>query len=109
MIKFYDSEADLPHGMEYVKDNVVFFKSVTEGKLDNHVNEVLENIDGSVYFNQRLFKSKFGETLSWDKLSTGGMTALNIVYNKDKAFWLGECGVNALCTIKLLQEGNAVW
>lgn len=81
--------------------------NVTYNKLDERVAGLLANTDGAVYLNSSQFTDKYGVTVPWLNLSTGGMTILNIFYNEDCCFDTLECGRNALTDLKNLKHGRA--
>lgn len=107
MLHLYNDKQDIPEGIEYVRDNVQFFMDVTYNKLDERVNGLLKNTDGAVYLNPEQFTDKWGNTVSWLDLSTGGKTVLNIFYNENYCFDTLECGRNALTDLKNLRQGRA--
>lgn len=107
MLHLYSDKIAIPEGCEYILDNLEFFKRVTYHMLDEKVNGVLNQTDGAVYLNSTQFMDKFGNTVPWINLSTGGMTVLNVLYHSDKfCFDTLECGRNALTDLKNLKEGR---
>lgn len=105
-LQFYMNEFSLPEGCEIITDNRKFFVNVTMDKLDNRVNGLLEHTDKAVYRDSIMFTDKFGYSVPWRCLSTGGMTVLNVFYNPDKIFRTEECGLNAIEDILLLNQGS---
>lgn len=97
MITIYKNKKDIPHDMEYIELNDVFFNQNTAAKLDEQTNEIVEKIDEAKLLSKYKIESKFnGVTLDVDCLSTGCKTVLNVLYFPDKVFCLKECGDNAL-------------
>lgn len=97
MITIYKNKKDIPHDMEYIELNDVFFNQNTAAKLDERTKEIVEKIDEAKLLSKYKIESKFnGVTLDVDCLSTGCKTVLNVLYFPDKVFCLKECGDNAL-------------
>lgn len=97
MITIYKNKKDIPHDMEYIELNDVFFNQNTAAKLDERTKEIVERIDEAKLLSKYKIESKFnGVTLDVDCLSTGCKTVLNVLYFPDKVFCLKECGDNAL-------------
>lgn len=105
MLHLYSNPEFRPEGTEYVRDNEEFFRNVTVYKVDSRVNGLLKNTDGAVYQDEFYFRDKFGCSVPWECLSTGGKTVLNVFYNPDVCFDTIECGMNALTDMKNLREG----
>ena len=93
--------------MELVVMNDIYFNQMTVSLLDDRAKEIIWQIDRSDMLSPFSISSRFdGTVLNIDKLSTGCKTALNVLYNPDKAFDIRECGDNALDVIYSLPEGN---
>lgn len=100
MLHLYSDKECIPEGIKYIRDNVRYFIDVTINKLDSRVDKLLPLTDGAVYLNKDYFTDKYGCSVPWIDLSTGGMTLLNIFYNDDCCFDTLECGRNALTDLK---------
>lgn len=107
MLHLYSDKDCIPDDIMYVRDNVKFFAETTVDKLDERVDALLRLTDGAKYFNKYYFIDKFGCSVPWIGLSTGGKTILNIFYNEDCCFDTLECGKNALTDLKNLSVGRA--
>lgn len=76
-------------------------------KFDDFVKRMIREIDKSEYIGDFRIKSRFGDyTVLIDKLSTGCKTVINIYSMIDRAFFIGECGKNALERIFSLKQGK---
>ena len=107
MITIYKNKKDIPHDMEYIELNDIFFNKITVLKLDNRAREIIEKIDGAKQLSKYKIESKFnGVTLDIDCLSTGCKSVLNVMYFPEKVFCLKECGENALEFMYALEEGH---
>lgn len=106
MISIYKNKKYIPHNMEYVELNDVFFNQNTVTRLDERAKEIVEQIDEAKLVSKYKIESKFnGVTLDVDCLSTGCKTVLNVLYFPDKVFCLKECGENALEILYHLEQG----
>lgn len=106
MITIYKNKNDIPHYMEYIELNDIFFNQKTALKLDDYGQKIIEQIDESKLIGKYKILSKFNEVaLDVDCLSTGCKTALNVLYFPDKVFCLKECGENALEVIYSMENG----
>lgn len=106
MITIYKNKNDIPHYMEYIELNDIFFNQNTALKLDGYGQKIIEQIDESKLIGKYKILSKFNEVaLDVDCLSTGCKTALNVLYFPDKVFCLKECGENALEVIYSMENG----
>ncbi len=106
MITIYKNKNDIPHYMEYIELNDIFFNQNTALKLDDYGQKIIEQIDESKLIGKYKILSKFNEVaLDVDCLSTGCKTALNVLYFPDKVFCLKECGENALEVIYSMENG----
>lgn len=107
MITIYKNKKDIPHEMEYVELNDVFFNKNTVTKLDERAKKIVAQIDEVKLVGKYKIESKFsGVTLDVDCLSTGCKTVLNVLYFPDKVFCLKECGDNALEILYHLEQGS---
>lgn len=107
MITIYKNRNDIPHDMEYIELNDVFFNQNTVAKLDERAKKIVEEIDEAKLLSKYKIESKFnGVTLDVDCLSTGCKTVLNVLYFPDKVFCLKECGDNALEVLYGLEGGS---
>lgn len=107
MLHLYSDKECIPKGVKYIRDNVRYFIDVTINKLDSRVDKLLPLTDCAVYLNKDYFTDKYGCSVPWIDLSTGGMTLLNIFYNDDCCFDTLECGRNALTDLKNFSVGRA--
>lgn len=106
MITIFKNKKDIPHTMEYVELNDIFFNKQTVLKLDGQAEKIIEQIDGAKMITKYKIASRFnGVTLDIDCLSTGCKTVLNVLYFPDKVFCLKECGENALELLYRLEDG----
>lgn len=107
MITIFKNKKDIPHDMEYVELNDIYFNQNTALKLDEKAEKIIDIIDGAKLISKFKIRSKFNDiVLDVDKLSAGCKTALNVLYNPDKVFCLKECGNNALEILFDFQVGN---
>lgn len=107
MITIFKNKKDIPHTLEYVELNDIFFNKQTVLKLDGRAERIIEQIDGARLISKYKIESRFnGVTLDIDCLSTGCKTVLNVLYFSDKVFCLKECGENALEILYHLEAGN---
>jgi len=107
VITIFKNKKDIPHDMEYVELNDIYFNQNTALKLDEMAEKIIETIDGAKLISKFKIRSKFNDiVLDVDKLSAGCKTALNVLYNPDKVFCLKECGNNALEILFDFQVGN---
>lgn len=106
MITIFKDKKDIPHNMEYIELNDIYFNKYTVLKLDERAKDIIKKIDGSEQIGRYKIKSKFnGVTLDIDCLSTGCKIVLNVLYSQDKVFCLKECGENALEILFHLENG----
>lgn len=97
MITIFKDKKDIPHDMEYVELNDVFFNQNTVSVLDERAEKIIATVDASKLIGKYKIQSRFNEVvLDIDKLSAGCKTVLNVLYFPDKVFCLKECGNNAL-------------
>lgn len=107
MLTIYKNKKDIPHDMEYIELNDVFFNQNTVLKLDEKANRIIERIDEAKLVSKFKIASKYnGVILDIDCLSTGCKTVLNVLYFPDKVFCLKECGDNALELLYGLEQGS---
>lgn len=107
MITIYKNKDDIPHTMDYIELNDIFFNKYTVNHLDSKANAIVKTIDNANLLGKYKISSKFnGVTLDIDCLSTGCKTVLNVLYFPDKVFCMKECGGNALEVLYSLNEGN---
>lgn len=107
MITIFKNKNDIPHDVEYVELNDIYFNQNTARKLDDRAQKVIGIIDQAKLISQYKICSKFNNiVLDVDKLSAGCKTVLNVLYNPDKVFCLKECGNNALEMLYNLEAGN---
>ncbi len=106
MITIYKNKNDIPHNMEYVELNDLFFNQNTASRLDDHAKKLIKQIDDSELISKYKIVSGFnGATVDVDCLSTGCKTVLNVMYFPKTVFCLKECGENALEILYSLEEG----
>ncbi|GFI11009.1 MAG: DUF4869 domain-containing protein [Lachnospiraceae bacterium] len=106
MITIYKNKTDIPHEMEYVELNDVYFNQKTAARLDEKANRIVELIDEAKLLGKYKIESKFnGVVLDVDRLSTGCKTVLNVLYFPEKVFCMKECGDNALEVLYSLERG----
>lgn len=107
MITIFKNKKDIPHDMEYVELNDIFFNQNTAASLDDKAKKIIQIVDEAQLISKYKIRSRFDDTiLDIDKLSTGCKTVLNVIYNPDKVFCLKECGNNALEVLYGLTLGN---
>lgn len=107
MITIFKNKSDIPHDMEYVEWNDIYFNQNTARQLDDRAQKVIGIIDQAKLIGKYKICSKFNDiVLDVDKLSAGCKTVLNVLYNPDKVFCLKECGNNALEVLYNLDAGN---
>ncbi len=107
MITIFRDKKDIPHDMEYIELNDVFFNQNTGAVLDERAEKIIEQIDASRLLSKYKICSRFDHAaLNIDKLSAGCKTVLNVLYYPDKVFCLKECGNNALEVLYSLESGN---
>ena len=75
---------------------------------DPIISHLIKEIDNGIPKDKNNFKAKNGDNISYDYLSTGCKTAINIYCNPDKWFDTVECGNNAILEILKLPKGKAV-
>ena len=106
VITIYKNKKDIPHKMEYIELNDVFFNQNTAARLDDQAKRIVEQIDEARLLGKYKIESKFnGVMLDVDCLSTGCKTVLNVLYFSDKVFCIKECGDNALDVLYSLDRG----
>ena len=104
------SEEDaIKAGYDFVINNSWFFNHKTALKDCDFVRSVLSKIDNASYAGAKVFKSRSGDILSSDCLSTGAKVLLNIFSHPDKCFSIIECGGNALEMLPLIKDGCIMW
>lgn len=81
--------------LQVVYDNEDFFVKHTIKMIDECVNGLTRYTDGAVYEDKTCFRDRFGHSVPWFDMSTGGKTVLNVFYNPDICFSQCECGENA--------------
>ena len=97
MITIFKDKKDIPHNMEYVELNDLFFNQNTVSQIDQRAEKIIEVIDEARLVSRYKICSRFNEViLDIDRLSSGCKTALNVLYYPDRVFCLKECGNNAL-------------
>lgn len=107
MITIYKNKDDIPHNMDYIELNDIFFNKYTVTQLDAGANDIVKAIDDANLLGKYKISSKFnGVTLDVDCLSTGCKTVLNVLYFPDKVFCMKECGGNALEVLYSLNKGS---
>jgi len=97
--------------------NDVFFDYNLCESDNNYVDETMKRIIKSIdkvecvgnksIYSKFMHDGKNKVAISMTELSTGCKTVLNVYKNKDKCFYVGECGENALIELLNLDEGNA--
>lgn len=105
-LTIYWDKDDVLSDIEYVEDNNSFFVSHTLAKLDKSCDKYLDIVDNVKFITTKTCLDRFGISIYWLDISTGGKTLLNIFYNPDKCFSTIECGDNALDAILKLPCGN---
>jgi hypothetical protein len=107
MITIFKNKSDIPHNMEYVELNDIYFNQNTASMLDDKAKTIIASIDESELISKYKMRSRFDDiTLDTDKLSAGCKTVLNVMYNPEKVFCMKECGNNALKILYVLPSGN---
>lgn len=107
MITIFKNKDDIPHDMEYIELNDIYFNQNTAHKLDDRAKKIIEIIDEAKLISKYKICSKFNDiVLDVDKISTGCKTVLNVLYNPDKVFCMKECGNNALELLYNLETGS---
>lgn len=107
MITIFKDKKDIPHNMEYVELNDLFFNQNTVSKIDERAEKIIEVIDEARLVSRYKICSRFNEViLDIDRLSSGCKTALNVLYYPDRVFCLKECGNNALEILYGFESGN---
>ena len=91
--------------LQVVYDNEDFFVKHTIKMIDERVNGLTRYTDGAVYEDAACFRDRFGHSVPWFDMSTGGKTVLNVFYNPHICFSQCECGENACADLKNLTEG----
>lgn len=106
MITIFKDKKDIPHDMEYVELNDLFFNQNTVSMIDKRADEIIKTIDDTRLISKYKICSRFEEiALDIDRLSAGCKTVLNVLYYPDKVFCLKECGNNALEVLYGLEAG----
>lgn len=94
---------------EMIYWNDAFFDSgIVHGKIkiNQSVKDIMYKIDGLQYTRGLKGISKYGGyEIPLTSLSTGCKTLINICSNRDKIFYIGECGDNVLRRIFALKSG----
>lgn len=107
MITIFKDKKDIPHNMEYVELNDLFFNQNTVSRIDERAEKIIEVIDEARLVSRYKICSRFNEViLDIDRLSSGCKTALNVLYYPDRVFCLKECGNNALEILYGFESGN---
>ncbi|MCD7726428.1 MAG: DUF4869 domain-containing protein [Clostridiales bacterium] len=107
MIRVYKNRNDIPEDMEYIQLNDIYFNETTCDMLDERAKDIIRKIDSSELISKYKIRTRFGDDiLNIDKISSGCKTVLNVLYNPDKAFWLLDCGENALEVLMGIEKGN---
>lgn len=107
MITIFKDKKDIPHNMEYVELNDLFFNQNTVSRIDERAEKIIEVIDEARLVSRYKICSRFNEViLDIDRLSSGCKTALNVLYYSDRVFCLKECGNNALEILYGFESGN---
>lgn len=106
MITIFKNKQDIPHDMEYIELNDLFFNQHTVSMIDEQAEKIVESIDDAKLLGKYKITSRFNDVaLDIDRLSAGCKTVLNVLYYPQKVFCLKECGNNALETIYHLERG----
>lgn len=106
MITIFKNRKDIPHDMEYIELNDVFFNQNTASMLDEKAVDIIQEIDHSTMISKYKMRSRFDDiVLDVDQLSTGCKTILNVCYFPNKVFCLKECGDNALRILYKFNDG----
>lgn len=107
MITIFKDKKDIPHNMDYVELNDLFFNQNTVSRIDERAEKIIEVIDEARLVSRYKICSRFNEViLDIDRLSSGCKTALNVLYYPDRVFCLKECGNNALEILYGFESGN---
>lgn len=78
-------------------------------KIDDIVKQLIFRIDKSIYIEGTTIKTRYGEYLDMEYLSTGCKTAINVYNHPEKVVYCIECGSNAILEIlKLIRNGNII-
>ena len=95
------------HDCELYNDIFFDYSISKDTKFNKEQRELIKNIDGVTLVDRFKIKSKYGGyVIPIYKLSTGCKTANNIARYKDKIFFIGECGNNALREIFNMKNGK---
>lgn len=101
--------AEIPEGVKCVMSSDAFFNVRTLLQDDDFTRLVLKKVDLAEYGSSNAFVDRNGVLQPKNYLSTGTKVLLNIHYNKDVCFFVGECGDTALGYISYLTDGIVYW
>jgi len=108
-LNIYTYRNEVPSELGRVVDkNDLFFKQVRLSNTDATVH-IISEIDKAQYYSEDSFKSRSGQVLPKDCLSTGSKTLLNIMSHTNKCFNIIECGNNAIDVLVKFTVGNVYW
>lgn len=109
-----DSDRLVGDNEHIICNDAWFLLHNSEYKFDDIVKDIVRAIDGVDILDgsngNKYFYSKFCKDVpvDIDGLSTGCKTALNIYFNPEKAFYIGECGKNASDVIMKFNDGRVI-
>lgn len=105
MLHLYVGKENLPKDMYFVFniDGIISMVPMTGTETQKLI---LEKVEQAEYYNDVMFKDRFGGCLYYTSLSTGSKALLALDYIKDKVLNFTECGENALRVLSYINDGH---
>ena len=105
---YIEPEDAAKSGLKLENKNDAFFNMHISGmKISDAVQQMIMDIDGSIYSSGSDIRTRYGRLVDIRKLSTSCKTAINVYCNPDKLFNCVEAGENVLRYILKFKHGNA--
>lgn len=108
-LNIYIDKKDIPKKSKIIKFNDIQFEYDLDNMIvDKTIEKLMYDIDGSVYIpdGNGSMRTRYGDLLKLNYLSTGCKTAINVYNHPDKIVDCIECGNNAFEYILSLKNGN---
>ncbi len=110
-LNVYIREQDIPKGMPLIlRNDTKFDKDLFFGDLNitPAVINVMKILDNAEYAPPKSMKSRFGNFVDMEHLSTGAKTIINTLNHPESCISAVECGDNAVWLLLQLNLGNVL-
>lgn len=105
MLNIYIGRDNLPKDKQFIFDieDVIYLVKITGTEFQRMV---LRRVEHGDYYNNELFKDRFGGLLYYNEMSTGSKALFEVESLRDCVINCSECGENALRLLSNLRHGN---